>query len=149
MQAPPPPSGVPDETTVCKFRHWLEEHAIGGEILQTVNPCQQGRGVKITTGTNGAAILGPLHFVDAILVAVREGVRHFGIAPPRSFPFTQLHGSLCDVRDREILQACHCRCPRIRIRAWKRACVLHNSLCKLLDEFVGRRVDGPLHVESA
>ena len=25
---------VPDETTVCKFRHLLEEHGLGGEILQ-------------------------------------------------------------------------------------------------------------------
>jgi IS5 family transposase len=43
---------APDETTVCKFRHLLEEHAIGGEILQTVNLYLQSRGVKITTGTN-------------------------------------------------------------------------------------------------
>ena len=42
---------VPDETTVCKFRHLLEEHGIGGEILQTVNLYLQSRGVKITTGT--------------------------------------------------------------------------------------------------
>jgi IS5 family transposase len=28
---------VSDETTVCKFRHLLEEHRLGGEILQTVN----------------------------------------------------------------------------------------------------------------
>ena len=42
---------VPDETTVCKFRHLLEEHGLGGEILQTVNLYLQGRGVRITTGT--------------------------------------------------------------------------------------------------
>ena len=42
---------VPDETTVCKFRHLLEEHALGGEILQTVNLYLQSRGVRITTGT--------------------------------------------------------------------------------------------------
>ena len=42
---------VPDETTVCKFRHLLEEHGLGGEILQTVNLYLQSRGVKITTGT--------------------------------------------------------------------------------------------------
>ena len=42
---------VPDETTVCKFRHLLEEHEMGGEILQTVNLYLQSRGVKITTGT--------------------------------------------------------------------------------------------------
>ena len=42
---------VPDETTVCKFRHLLEAHGLGGEILQTVNLYLQSRGVRITTGT--------------------------------------------------------------------------------------------------
>ena len=27
---------VPDETTVCKFRHLLEEHNLGGQMLETV-----------------------------------------------------------------------------------------------------------------
>jgi IS5 family transposase len=42
---------VPDETTVCKFRHLLEEHQLGGEMLETVNLHLQSRGVRITTGT--------------------------------------------------------------------------------------------------
>jgi IS5 family transposase len=42
---------VPDETTVCKFRHLLEEHALGGEMLETVNLHLESRGVRITTGT--------------------------------------------------------------------------------------------------
>ena len=42
---------VPDETTVCKFRHLLEEHDLGGQILETVNLYLQSRGVRITTGT--------------------------------------------------------------------------------------------------
>jgi len=42
---------VPDETTVCKFRHLLEEHKLGGEMLQTVNLHLQEKGVRITTGT--------------------------------------------------------------------------------------------------
>jgi IS5 family transposase len=42
---------VPDETTACKFRHLLEEHQLGGEILQAVNLYLESRGVKITTGT--------------------------------------------------------------------------------------------------
>src|SRR5271165_5182305 len=42
---------VPDETTVCKFRHLLEEHKLGGEMLQTVNLYLPSRGVRITTGT--------------------------------------------------------------------------------------------------
>ena len=42
---------VPDETTVCKFRHLLEEHELGAQILHTVNLYLQSKGVKITTGT--------------------------------------------------------------------------------------------------
>src|SRR5580704_8973564 len=42
---------VPDETTVCKFRHLLEEHDLGEEILGTVNLHLQAKGVRITTGT--------------------------------------------------------------------------------------------------
>jgi len=42
---------VPDETTVCKFRHLLEQHGLGGEMLETVNLHLQSQGVRITTGT--------------------------------------------------------------------------------------------------
>jgi len=49
---------VPDETTVCKFRHLLEEHQLGEEILGTVNLHLQAKGIRITRGT----------IVDATLV---------------------------------------------------------------------------------
>jgi len=42
---------VPDETTVCKFRHLLEEQNLGEEILGTVNLHLQAKGVRITRGT--------------------------------------------------------------------------------------------------
>jgi len=42
---------VPDETTVCKFRHLLEGHEIGAAMLATVNAHLQQRGVRISTGT--------------------------------------------------------------------------------------------------
>src|SRR5450631_4241968 len=42
---------VPDETTVCKFRHLLEQHSLGGAMLETVNVHLESRGIKITTGT--------------------------------------------------------------------------------------------------
>ena len=42
---------APDETTVCKFRHLLEEHKLGGAMLETVNQHLQEKGVRITTGT--------------------------------------------------------------------------------------------------
>src|ERR1035441_9199355 len=42
---------VPDETTVCKFRHLLEEHRLGGQMLEAGNLHLQSKGVRITTGT--------------------------------------------------------------------------------------------------
>lgn len=42
---------VPDETTICKFRHLLEEHGLGGEMLEAVNLHLEGQGVRISTGT--------------------------------------------------------------------------------------------------
>jgi transposase, IS5 family len=42
---------VPDETTVCKFRHLLEEHQLGEQLLGQVNLHLQAKGVRITTGT--------------------------------------------------------------------------------------------------
>src|SRR5207247_8515281 len=42
---------VPDETTVCKFRHLLEEHQLGEQMLGQVNLHLQAQGVRITTGT--------------------------------------------------------------------------------------------------
>src|SRR5260370_12136076 len=42
---------VPDETCVCKFRHLLEKHKVGGKMLMKVNLYLQSQGVRITTGT--------------------------------------------------------------------------------------------------
>src|SRR5438093_4367824 len=42
---------VPDETTVCKFRHLLEEHQLGEQIRGQGNLHLQAQGVRITTGT--------------------------------------------------------------------------------------------------
>ena len=42
---------APDETTVCKFRHLLEAHQLGEQILGQVNLHLQAQGVRITTGT--------------------------------------------------------------------------------------------------
>jgi transposase, IS5 family len=42
---------APDETTVCKFRHLLEEHDLGGEMLETVNLHLEKKGIHITRGT--------------------------------------------------------------------------------------------------
>ena len=42
---------VPDETTICKFRHLLEKHKLGEELFKTVNAYLRKSGVKVTTGT--------------------------------------------------------------------------------------------------
>ena len=42
---------APDETTILNFRHLLEEHELGGAMLDTVSHYLAGRGIRITTGT--------------------------------------------------------------------------------------------------
>lgn len=42
---------VPDETTVCRFRHLLETHQLGQMLFETVNRHLAARGVRISTGT--------------------------------------------------------------------------------------------------
>ena len=44
-------AAAPDETTICKFRHLLEEHDLGGAMLDAVNLHLEARGIRITTGT--------------------------------------------------------------------------------------------------
>jgi IS5 family transposase len=41
---------VPDETTVCKFRHLLEAHDLGARMLAQVNAHLGERGVRLSTG---------------------------------------------------------------------------------------------------
>jgi len=42
---------APDETTILRFRHLLEQHNIGPEILETVNQHLESKGIRIATGT--------------------------------------------------------------------------------------------------
>jgi IS5 family transposase len=42
---------APDETTICKFRHRLEEHKLGKQIFATVNAHLASQGFKVSTGT--------------------------------------------------------------------------------------------------
>jgi IS5 family transposase len=42
---------APDETTVCRFRHLLEKHALGGLMLEVVNVHLEDKGIRIATGT--------------------------------------------------------------------------------------------------
>jgi IS5 family transposase len=57
---------VPDETTVCKFRHLLEAHKLGGAMLETVNLHLESKGLRITTGT----------IVDATIIAAPSSTKN-------------------------------------------------------------------------
>ncbi len=57
---------VPDETTVCKFRHLLERHGLGAKIFARVNAYLASRGMKIGTGT----------IVDATLIEAPSSTKN-------------------------------------------------------------------------
>lgn len=42
---------VPDETTICKFRHLMERHNLGGQLFQLVNEYLEENGLKLSRGT--------------------------------------------------------------------------------------------------
>ncbi|MGH9068997.1 MAG: IS5 family transposase [Acidimicrobiales bacterium] len=42
---------VPDETTLCKFRHLLERHELGSALFQRVQEHLEQRGLKLSAGT--------------------------------------------------------------------------------------------------
>src|SRR5260370_24203906 len=42
---------APDETTICRFRHLLEKHDLGGLMLEAVNAHLEAKGIRIATGT--------------------------------------------------------------------------------------------------
>jgi IS5 family transposase len=57
---------APDETTTCKFRHRLQAHALGKQILSTVNAHLAGQGFKVSTGT----------IVDATITAAPSSTKN-------------------------------------------------------------------------
>jgi IS5 family transposase len=57
---------VPDETTVCKFRHLLEHHDLGRQIFEQVGAHLQAQGFKLSTGT----------IVDATLIAAPSSTKN-------------------------------------------------------------------------
>jgi IS5 family transposase len=57
---------VPDETTVCKFRHLLERHGLGAKIFACVNGYLEQHGRKIGTGT----------IVDATLIEAPSSTKN-------------------------------------------------------------------------
>ncbi len=42
---------MPDETTIIKFRHLLEKHALTGQMMNIINDTLEERGVHLKAGT--------------------------------------------------------------------------------------------------
>jgi IS5 family transposase len=57
-------AAAPDETTILRFRHLLEQHDLGGQMLDTVNHYLDSKGIRISTGwplKGRSATGGPKH----------------------------------------------------------------------------------------
>jgi IS5 family transposase len=59
---------VPDETTVCKFRHLLERHDLGRRLFEQVHQHLERRGLKVATGT----------IVDATIINAPSSTKNAG-----------------------------------------------------------------------
>jgi len=57
---------LPDESTILRFRHVLEQHKLAAQILQTVNELLSARGVMLKSGT----------VVDATLIAAPSSTKN-------------------------------------------------------------------------
>src|ERR1700756_2521719 len=57
---------VPDETTVCRFRHLLEEHDLGRQLFDEVHRRLADKGLKIATGT----------IVDATIISAPSSTKN-------------------------------------------------------------------------
>ncbi len=62
--------GAPDETTVCKFRHLLEQHELGKHLFEEVGRHLQSKGLKVSTGT----------IVDATIINAPSSTKNQGKA---------------------------------------------------------------------
>ena len=57
---------LPDESTILRFRHWLEKHELADEILATVNELLTSQGLLLKVGT----------VVDATLIAAPSSTKN-------------------------------------------------------------------------
>lgn len=57
---------LPDETTICRFRHKLEEKKLAPQILKTINELLQHKGLMLKAGT----------VVDATLIAAPSSTKN-------------------------------------------------------------------------
>ncbi len=75
---------APDETTICKFRHLIENNGLGKMMLTAVNDHLKSKGVKIGTGT----------IMDATLISAPSSTKNEKGEPPRVSHRLQLPKSM-------------------------------------------------------
>ena len=61
---------VPDETTVCRFRHLLEAHDLGSRLFEEVHRHLDAKGMRVSTGT----------IVDATIINAPSSTKNAGKA---------------------------------------------------------------------
>ena len=61
---------VPDETTVCRFRHLLEQHDLGRRMFEEVHSHLEAKGLKLSKGT----------IVDATIINAPSSTKNAGKA---------------------------------------------------------------------
>jgi IS5 family transposase len=57
---------VPDETTVCRFRHLLERHGLGRKLFEQVHRHLERQGIRVSTGT----------IVDATIISAPSSTKN-------------------------------------------------------------------------
>jgi IS5 family transposase len=57
---------VPDETTICKFRHLLEAHQLGGQLFARIGAYLAAQGVTVSRGT----------IVDATIISAPSSTKN-------------------------------------------------------------------------
>jgi transposase, IS5 family len=65
---------MPDETTICKFRHRLEAHQLGAQLFARIGAYLAAHGMKVSRGT----------IVDATIINAPSSTRN----RPRQVPGT-------------------------------------------------------------
>jgi IS5 family transposase len=70
---------MPDETTILRFRHLLEEHNLSIQLLATINATLTAKGLMIKTGTVDDADSGLVHTVIGTAANVNDVTQGHGL----------------------------------------------------------------------
>ena len=72
----------PDESTICKFRHWLERNGLGERVFHVINASLAERGLGVSKGVA----------VDATIIRAPSSVKNEAGARDEAFGHTRKNG---------------------------------------------------------